>query len=141
MKVQWNNQLVCCHHQAIQRGVWDCPICLNSLPTAAGIWSPHRRTVLLSCSHLFHHHCLEVLEGFASDSRPSCPVCRSTYRKKLMRPGSGARQHVTCCSGGQSAQPWHASLNFKGSIKFAVLIVLPTPCCIYGETWGLFLLF
>ncbi|XP_040922018.1 RING finger protein 32 [Toxotes jaculatrix] len=77
--------------QVIQRGVWDCPICLTALcspnlPTEAG-GSNHeqrRRTVLLSCSHLFHHLCLEAFESFAADSRPSCPLCRSVYHKKLI---------------------------------------------------------
>uniref|UniRef100_A0A3B4YCA6 Ring finger protein 32 n=1 Tax=Seriola lalandi dorsalis TaxID=1841481 RepID=A0A3B4YCA6_SERLL len=43
-----------------------------------------RRTVLLSCSHLFHQLCLEAFEAFTADSRPSCPLCRSVYHKKLI---------------------------------------------------------
>uniref|UniRef100_A0A8D3EFF7 Ring finger protein 32 n=1 Tax=Scophthalmus maximus TaxID=52904 RepID=A0A8D3EFF7_SCOMX len=59
--------------QVIQRGVRDCPICLTAL-----------RTVLLSCSHLFHQLCLEAFESFTADSRPPCPLCRSVYHKKLI---------------------------------------------------------
>ncbi|KAG7453741.1 RING finger protein 32 [Solea senegalensis] len=77
--------------QVIQRGVLDCPICLTALcsqdlPTEAAQSSrqQRRRTVLLSCSHLFHQLCLEALESFTADSRPSCPLCRSVYHKKLI---------------------------------------------------------
>ncbi|XP_074549368.1 RING finger protein 32 [Halichoeres trimaculatus] len=74
--------------QVIQRGVWDCPICLTalSLPTEAGTSNhgQHRRAVLLSCSHLFHQLCLEAFETFSEDSRPSCPLCRFFYHKKLI---------------------------------------------------------
>ncbi|KAF1373101.1 hypothetical protein PFLUV_G00256820 [Perca fluviatilis] len=75
--------------QVIQRDVWDCPICLTalcrpSLPTEAGTSShqQQRRTLLLSCSHLFHQLCLEAFEAFSIESRPSCPLCRSVYHKK-----------------------------------------------------------
>ncbi|KAG7224973.1 hypothetical protein INR49_014889, partial [Caranx melampygus] len=77
--------------QVIQRGVWDCPICLTALcspnpPTDASRSNhqQHRRSVLLSCSHLFHLLCLEAFEAFTADSRPSCPLCRSVYHKKLL---------------------------------------------------------
>uniref|UniRef100_A0A3Q4MX91 Ring finger protein 32 n=1 Tax=Neolamprologus brichardi TaxID=32507 RepID=A0A3Q4MX91_NEOBR len=70
--------------QVIQRGVWDCPICLTalsnlSLPTvsARSNYQQRRPTVLLSCSHLFHQLCLEAFEAFSGDSRPLCPLCRS----------------------------------------------------------------
>ncbi|XP_034561946.1 RING finger protein 32 isoform X2 [Notolabrus celidotus] len=76
--------------QVIQRGVWDCPICLTALcspglPAEAGTsnHAHHRHTVLLSCSHLFHQLCLEAFETFTLESRPSCPLCRSAYHKKL----------------------------------------------------------
>ncbi|KAF3836610.1 hypothetical protein F7725_029168 [Dissostichus mawsoni] len=39
--------------------------------------------VMLSCSHLFHQICLEAFESFSTESRPSCPLCRSVYCKKL----------------------------------------------------------
>uniref|UniRef100_A0A3Q4HLP2 Ring finger protein 32 n=1 Tax=Neolamprologus brichardi TaxID=32507 RepID=A0A3Q4HLP2_NEOBR len=77
--------------QVIQRGVWDCPICLTalsnlSLPTvsARSNYQQRRPTVLLSCSHLFHQLCLEAFEAFSGDSRPLCPLCRSAYHKKLI---------------------------------------------------------
>ncbi|XP_054478698.1 RING finger protein 32 isoform X2 [Anoplopoma fimbria] len=77
--------------QVVQRGVWDCPICLTalcsqSLPTEAGTSSHQQRrpTVLLSCSHIFHQLCLEAFETFSIESRPSCPLCRSVYHKKLI---------------------------------------------------------
>ncbi|XP_034428036.1 RING finger protein 32 isoform X1 [Hippoglossus hippoglossus] len=77
--------------QVIQRDVWDCPICLTALcslnlPTQAAT-SNHqqpRRTVLLSCSHIFHQLCLEAFESFTANSRPSCPLCRSVYHKRLI---------------------------------------------------------
>ncbi|XP_039899687.1 RING finger protein 32 isoform X1 [Simochromis diagramma] len=75
--------------QVIQRGVWDCPICLTalsnlSLPTVSARSNHQQRrpTVLLSCSHLFHQLCLEAFEAFSADSRPLCPLCRSAYHKK-----------------------------------------------------------
>ncbi|XP_037613338.1 RING finger protein 32 [Sebastes umbrosus] len=77
--------------QVIQRDVRDCPICLTalcspSLPTETATSSHQqcRRTVLLSCSHLFHQRCLEAFEAFSIESRPSCPLCRSVYHKKLI---------------------------------------------------------
>ncbi|KAK2859560.1 hypothetical protein Q5P01_004180 [Channa striata] len=77
--------------QVIQRGVHECPICLTALcsqnlPAIAGRSNhqQHRHTVLLSCSHLFHQHCLEAFEAFTADSRPLCPLCRSVYYKKLI---------------------------------------------------------
>ncbi|XP_036934384.1 RING finger protein 32 isoform X1 [Acanthopagrus latus] len=77
--------------QVIQRGVWDCPICLIALSSPSlrtegdtSSHRPHRPTVLLSCSHVFHQLCLEAFEAFTTESRPSCPVCRSVYHKKLI---------------------------------------------------------
>lgn len=76
--------------QVIQRGVWDCPICLTPLhkPSVterdSANNSPHRHSVLLSCSHLFHQHCLESCESFSADGRLSCPVCRSAYHKRRL---------------------------------------------------------
>ncbi|KAM9712386.1 RING finger protein 32 isoform 2-T2 [Menidia menidia] len=74
--------------RVIQRGVWECPICLTALchPAESSRLDPQqvRHTVLLSCSHLFHQPCLEALEAFATDSRPTCPLCRSAYYKKLI---------------------------------------------------------
>uniref|UniRef100_A0A8C6UXF2 Ring finger protein 32 n=1 Tax=Neogobius melanostomus TaxID=47308 RepID=A0A8C6UXF2_9GOBI len=76
--------------QVIQRGVWDCPICLTPLHKPSlterdsASFPRYRHTLLLSCSHLFHQHCLESFESFTVDSRLSCPVCRSVYHKRLL---------------------------------------------------------
>ncbi|KAJ0022857.1 hypothetical protein NQD34_014991, partial [Periophthalmus magnuspinnatus] len=76
--------------QVIQRGVWDCPICLTTLHTPSlterdeARHLQHRHCVLLSCSHVFHQICLQSFETFTADSRPSCPLCRSVYHKKLL---------------------------------------------------------
>ncbi|KAM9712385.1 RING finger protein 32 isoform 1-T1 [Menidia menidia] len=82
------NEWVQIKSQVIQRGVWECPICLTALchPAESSRLDPQqvRHTVLLSCSHLFHQPCLEALEAFATDSRPTCPLCRSAYYKKLI---------------------------------------------------------
>ncbi|KAK1885378.1 RING finger protein 32 [Dissostichus eleginoides] len=71
----------------IQRGVKDCPICLTALSIApeagSSSQSQRRHTVMLSCSHLFHQICLEAFESFSTENRPSCPLCRSVYCKKL----------------------------------------------------------
>ncbi|KAM3860760.1 LOW QUALITY PROTEIN: RING finger protein 32 [Diretmus argenteus] len=76
--------------QVMQRDVWDCPICLTALSSpgpgpGAETHRPGagRRSILLSCSHLFHQWCLEAFESFCVDSRPSCPLCRSAYYKRL----------------------------------------------------------
>ncbi|XP_068604357.1 RING finger protein 32 [Brachionichthys hirsutus] len=73
--------------QVTQRDVKDCPICLNALCIPDAAPSTHRhqsRTVLLSCSHPFHQLCLEAFESFSPESKPSCPLCRSIYHKKLI---------------------------------------------------------
>nr|XP_057915920.1 RING finger protein 32 isoform X2 [Doryrhamphus excisus] len=77
--------------QVAQRGTGDCAICLTPLcglglaAEAAG-FSLHRgrRSVLLSCSHLFHQRCLDAFEAFAVAGRTACPLCRSTYHKRLI---------------------------------------------------------
>ncbi|XP_077480207.1 RING finger protein 32 [Stigmatopora argus] len=78
--------------QVSQRGASDCPICLTPLcgPEPAGVFSDselhkqRRRSVLLSCSHLFHQVCLDAFESFAADRAPACPLCRSDYHKKVI---------------------------------------------------------
>ncbi|XP_029002598.1 RING finger protein 32 isoform X2 [Betta splendens] len=72
--------------QVISRGVSECPICLTALGgvTLTADHPGHRPTVLLSCSHLFHQLCLEAFEAFTAASRPSCPLCRSVYHKRLI---------------------------------------------------------
>ncbi|XP_061165712.1 RING finger protein 32-like [Saccostrea echinata] len=43
-----------------------------------------RKTVLLSCSHVFHETCLRTFEELACEERPICPVCRSLYQKRVI---------------------------------------------------------
>lgn len=43
-----------------------------------------RRTVLLSCSHVFHETCLATFEELTCEERPVCPVCRSLYQKRVL---------------------------------------------------------
>ncbi|XP_008306593.1 RING finger protein 32 [Cynoglossus semilaevis] len=68
-------------NQVIHRGLRDCPICLMPLCSQD---IPSCTAVLLSCSHLFHQLCLEAFESFTADRRPSCPLCRSVYHKRLV---------------------------------------------------------
>ncbi|XP_020016930.1 RING finger protein 32 isoform X2 [Castor canadensis] len=82
--------------QATHREIYECSICLTPLslhgdcrPPATGSSSSQRprATVLLSCTHLFHHTCLLALEEFSlGDSSPFhlCPLCRSCYQKKIL---------------------------------------------------------
>ncbi|KAM6900474.1 RING finger protein 32 [Xenentodon cancila] len=74
--------------QVIQRGVWDCPICLTALCNLRSMCGKSskqlRQTVLLSCSHVFHQLCLEGFEAFTTDRRPRCPLCRCEYHKHLI---------------------------------------------------------
>lgn len=44
-----------------------------------------RKTVLLSCTHVFHETCLLTLEELAlGDIRNKCPVCRAVYQKRII---------------------------------------------------------
>ena len=44
-----------------------------------------RKTVLLSCSHVFHVTCLEMFEELNVDNTSNlCPVCRTKYLKKVL---------------------------------------------------------
>lgn len=82
--------------QALHRETYECPICLTPLPASSDghqdlsgthCGQPSRETVLLSCSHVFHHTCLLALEEFSlGDSSPfhACPLCRSCYQKKIL---------------------------------------------------------
>ncbi|KAM4606197.1 RING finger protein 32 [Polymixia lowei] len=80
-------------NQVIQRDIWDCPICLSLVCSPGRETEPRRstqrrrrrrHTALLSCSHLFHWACLEAFEAFCMDGRPTCPLCRSAYYKRLV---------------------------------------------------------
>eukprot|EP00062_Callorhinchus_milii_P022099 gi/632979522/ref/XP_007906517.1/ PREDICTED: RING finger protein 32 isoform X2 [Callorhinchus milii] len=85
--------------KAIQREGSDCPICITPLycfsnttfPTAPGTTERReehglsvRRTVLLSCSHAFHYSCLQAFEDFTEGQKHVCPLCRSTYQKRII---------------------------------------------------------
>ena len=53
------------------------------------------REVLLSCTHIFHRHCLSSFEIFMKSEERSCPVCRAIrYQKKITRLGSKAYEAV-----------------------------------------------
>ena len=46
--------------KAMLRGESDCPICFNALN--------YKKTVLLSCSHLFHGDCIANFEKFEREA-------------------------------------------------------------------------
>ncbi|KAK3087334.1 hypothetical protein FSP39_004798, partial [Pinctada imbricata] len=57
----------------------------NASHTETSGSSKARKTVLLSCSHVFHDVCLQTFEDLTlSEGRPQCPVCRSAYQKKII---------------------------------------------------------
>ncbi|XP_013041227.1 RING finger protein 32 [Anser cygnoides] len=79
--------------QALRQEIVDCPICimpLSSTSHPASVLSGNsnqfsRQAVLLSCSHLFHHTCLQAFEEFSLGVRHICPLCRSYYQKKVLK--------------------------------------------------------
>ncbi|NXK52250.1 RNF32 protein, partial [Chauna torquata] len=79
--------------QAFRQEIVDCPICIMPLsPTAhpTCTFSGNsdqfsQQTVLLSCSHLFHHTCLQAFEEFSLGGQHICPLCRSYYQKKVLK--------------------------------------------------------
>ncbi|NXX56347.1 RNF32 protein, partial [Scopus umbretta] len=79
--------------QAFRQEIFDCPICIMPLSPAvhpahlsSGNSNPFsRQTVLLSCSHLFHHTCLQAFEEFSLGEQHICPLCRSYYQKKILQ--------------------------------------------------------
>lgn len=63
--------------RAVLRGETDCAICMGKLS--------RKKTVLLSCSHVFHRQCLRALEDFQkgdAQHQPACPCCRSPYHAR-----------------------------------------------------------
>lgn len=44
----------------------------------------NREAVLLSCSHVFHKTCLEMFEELSMETKNSCPICRSSYQKRIL---------------------------------------------------------
>ncbi|KAI2662516.1 RING finger protein 32 [Labeo rohita] len=77
---RWQHYRLSILTYAVQRGVQDCPICLNHL----GSSKDDRNVLLLSCSHLFHEPCLQAFERFCHEVKPTCPLCRSHYAKMLV---------------------------------------------------------
>ncbi|NXV41977.1 RNF32 protein, partial [Uria aalge] len=79
--------------QAFRQEIFDCPICI--MPLSPTVHPAHlssgnsaqfsRQVVLLSCSHLFHHPCLQAFEEFSLGERHICPLCRSYYQKKILK--------------------------------------------------------
>lgn len=64
-----------------------CPICMEAFKTG--------HEVLLSCSHMFHRHCLHAFEQFMGRETRSCPICRCVnYQKKITQRGSKAFEIV-----------------------------------------------
>merc|ERR1719483_557034 len=59
--------------RATERACTDCPICLQTLA--------HKPCVLLNCSHIFHHACMESFERFTTNVNVQCPLCRTEYTK------------------------------------------------------------
>jgi hypothetical protein len=67
-----------------------CPICMEAFKQG--------REVLLSCSHMFHHTCLQAFEKFMGRDARTCPICRAgSYQKKLTHVGSKAFEQL--CAG------------------------------------------
>lgn len=63
---------------ARQRGLGDCPVCLNPCCESEPL-------TLLSCSHVFHSRCLDSFERFSLKTVSTCPVCRAPhYRKRKL---------------------------------------------------------
>ena len=60
--------------KGIERCGDDCAICLNKLFNKKPLY-------LLSCSHIFHIHCIEALERYSLLDKKNCPICRETYQK------------------------------------------------------------
>ena len=74
--------------QAVARGETDCPICFMPLN--------YKKTLLLSCSHVYHQSCLANFEKFEKEAdiakydgvgsdgfKCSCPMCRTQGYTKI----------------------------------------------------------
>ncbi|KAM4705189.1 RING finger protein 32 [Rhinophrynus dorsalis] len=77
--------------QAVRQEIFDCPICIMPLHHTADCHlneayrvQSTRPVVLLSCSHVFHHSCLQAFEEFTVGESYICPLCRSDYQKKIV---------------------------------------------------------
>ena len=56
----------------------------TNIEAAQGDAQTPRRTVLLSCTHVFHRVCLEAFEELALAQTKVCPVCRAGYQKRTL---------------------------------------------------------
>ncbi|KAM3928115.1 RING finger protein 32 [Leptodactylus fuscus] len=72
--------------QAVRQEILDCPICIMPLchHNEEHKSPSDRPVVLLSCSHVFHHACLQAFEEFSLGECLVCPLCRSPYQKKIL---------------------------------------------------------
>ncbi|MEE6467277.1 hypothetical protein FKM82_007187 [Ascaphus truei] len=80
--------------QAVRQEIFDCPICIMPLCPSSDLQHSCRNeetrslcsrpAVLLSCSHVFHHSCLQAFEEFTLGDTHICPLCRSRYQKKIL---------------------------------------------------------
>ncbi|KAM4688243.1 RING finger protein 32 [Discoglossus pictus] len=76
--------------QAIRQEIFDCPICIMPLYNNTDCHTKEyrgqgaRTAVLLSCSHVFHYLCLQAFEEFTLEECHICPLCRSSYQKKIL---------------------------------------------------------
>ena len=61
--------------KAITMEITDCPICLGSMNTIP------KKTILLSCSHVYHLECFNSYEKFCDENL--CPLCRKSYTKRI----------------------------------------------------------
>ncbi|XP_024534883.1 RING finger protein 32 [Selaginella moellendorffii] len=62
--------------KAIERYDIDCSICIMPLQKDGG-----SNLSLLSCSHLFHSHCISEFEAFHASAELLCPICRTMYKR------------------------------------------------------------
>lgn len=101
--------------RALGRGVRECAVCLQPCapvgPKAPGRTARRKPVCLLSCSHVFHVHCIESFESFAlPGTLLSCPECREAYTRVELSPsgeqdqGRGVRDAPTA-SDARTAHP------------------------------------
>jgi len=64
--------------KASGRGTQDCPICITALLNEV------KKSVILSCSHIFHESCINSFENFNCENVHVCPVCRALYDRMLL---------------------------------------------------------
>lgn len=70
LDIHWSHIL----KKGLERCESECAICLNPLFNAKPLY-------LLSCSHIFHIHCIEALERYSLQEEKKCPICREAYKK------------------------------------------------------------